>query len=225
MLGRIGALFGKPSTSEETHRVVPLADYSRSLKADLKALPQRTQAAFAAACAERLFPAYAAFLDASGRDDHGVVRHAIDTAWEGARSGTIPAGDPAGLYKRCLGLIPVDGPDADQVPAHADDAIASAAYALGAAAGLADDAAGWAAECVINSLDQFLLGNEIDADEPDSERRIWEHPLVAAEVDRQTDDLRQLVGTSDWEAAVDAVRARATGVSALPVDQLDQEIP
>ena len=129
MLSRIGALFGRHSTAEKRHRVIPLADYGTSLKADLKALPQRTQAAFAASCAERLFPAYVAFLDASGRDDHGVVRQAIDTAWDGARSGTIPAGDPAGLYKRCLALIPVDGPDADQIPAYADDAVASAAYA------------------------------------------------------------------------------------------------
>jgi uncharacterized protein YjaG (DUF416 family) len=203
--------------------MVPLADYDSALKADLMALPQRTRAAFAAACAERLFPAYAAFLKASGRDDHGLVRRTLDLAWDGARSGAVPLEDPADLFEQCVALIPGDESEDDAIPAYADDAIASAAYALQAAAGLDDKAAGWAAECVTNSLDTFLLSNEIEIAEPEAEQRVWEHSLVAAEISRRKDDLRRLTDATDWGAAVDAVRATAAGVSALPLDQLNHE--
>ena len=111
----------------------------------------------------------------------------------------------------------------EAIPAHADDAIASVAYALQAAAGLDAKAAGWAAEQVTNCLDTFLLSNEIDISAPDAEQRVWEHPLVVAEVRRRKDDLRRLVEPPDWGTAVDAVRTAATGVSALPLDRLDHE--
>ena len=186
-------------------------------------LSVRTQAAFAAACAERLYLAYAAFMEASGRDDRGLVRRTLDLAWDGATSSAVPVADPVGLFEQCVALISGDGSELGAIPAHADDAIASAAYALQAAAGLDDAAAGWAAERVTNSLDHFLQLTEIDMADPEVERRIWDHPLVAAEVARREDDLRRLAEASDWGAAVDAVRRAATGVSALPCDRLNHE--
>ena len=74
-----------------------------------------------------------------------------------------------------------------------------------------------------NCLDTFLLTSEIDISAPDAEQRVWEHPLVVGEVNRRRDDLRKLAETPDWGSAVDAVRAAATGVSALPLDRLDHE--
>ena len=128
MLDRLRQLFGgKPRAGISGRRVVPLADYDIALKAELKALPQRTQAAFAAACAERLFPAYAAFVRASGRDDHGLIRRTLDLAWDGARSGAVAAADPADLFEQCVALIPSDGSELGAFPAHAEDAIAAVA--------------------------------------------------------------------------------------------------
>ena len=70
MLNRLHALVGrKARTRASGRRVVPLADYDAALKVELKELPHQTRAAFAAACAERLYPAYAAFVQASRRDD------------------------------------------------------------------------------------------------------------------------------------------------------------
>ena len=201
---------------------VPLASYDEALKAALKMLPRRTQGAFAAACAERLYPAYAAYAQRSGLDDEGLVRRALDLAWAWAKTGVIEDPDPSDLVERCAGLIPgIDAEDA--IPAYADDAIASAAYALQAAAGLDDAAAGWAAQRGTDSLDDFLLSDEIDISVPGAERRVWEHPLTSAEISRRDQDLRRLNGSSDWDVAVDAVRADATGVSALPLDRLDRE--
>ena len=201
-------------------RVVPLAEYDAALRATLSTLPQQVQGAFAAACAERLYPSYAAFLTATRRDDEGLVRYALNVAWEGARTRAVPEIDPNALFERCVTLIPRDGRE-DVIPPHADDAIASAAYALQAAAGLDDDAAGWAAQRVTDSLDNYLLSTEIDINEADAEQRVWQHPLIQAEITRREDDLRQLSDPSEWAGAVDIVRARARGVSALPLELLD----
>ncbi len=205
------------------HRAVPLAAYDQALKAQLRALPHRNRAAFAAACAERLYPAYASFLRGSRRDDGGVVRRALDAAWERAKTGVVADADPIDLVERCVALIP-DAEAEETIPAHAEDAIAAAAYALQAAAGLDDGAAGWAAERVTNTLDSFLLSNEIDISQSDSEQRIWEHSLITVEVSRREADLRRLNDASDWETAVDAVRADAARVSAVPLDRLHHDV-
>ena len=223
-LNRLRALFGrKAPTPPSGRRVVPLADYDSALKGELKELPQQTQAAFAAACAERLYPAYAAFVQASRRDDQGLIRRTLDLAWDGAKTGVVAVEDPARLFEQCVALIPGDEAEEEVIPAHADDAIASVAYALQAAAGLDAKAAGWAAEQVTNCLDTFLLSNEIDISAPDAEQRVWEHLLVVTEVRRRKDDLRRLAEGPDWETAVDAVRAASSGVSALRVDRLDHD--
>jgi len=223
MLSRLRALAGgRPAAAARARGVVPLAEYDLALKAALVTLPERTQAAFAAACAERLYPAYAAFARASGRDDGGLVRQALDLAWQGAKLGVVPEADASGLVERCVALIP-DAEAEDAIPAHADDGIASAAYALQAAAGLDPRAAGWAAQRVTDALDDFVRSNDVDGTLPDAEQLVWEHPLVRAEISRREDDLRRLSSASDWPAAVDGVRASATAVSALPLERLDHE--
>lgn len=223
MLGRLRALVGgRPAAAPRTRSAVPLAEYDVALKAALVTLPEGTQAAFAAACAERLYPAYAAFVRTSRSDDEGLVRQALDLAWQGVKLGVVPEDDPSGLVERCVALIP-DAEAEDAIPAHADDAIAAVAYALQAAAGLDPKAAGWAAQRVTDALDDFVRSNDVDGTLPDAEQRVWEHPLIRAEISRREDDLRQLNSTSDWPAAVDAVRASAAAVSALPLERLDHE--
>jgi uncharacterized protein YjaG (DUF416 family) len=225
MFERLRALIGGRSSSGRTaaRRKIPLAVYDHDLKAEFSALPVRIQTAFAAACAERLFPAYAEFLRASHRDDDGLVRHVLDLAWEGAKSGTVADADPNDLFERCVALIPSDE-DEDAIPQHADDAIAAAAYALQAAAGLDENAAGWAAQRGTDTLDNYLLSNEIDQSLDDADQRVWEHPLVVAEIQRRAEDLRRLRDVIDWELAVDAVRQEATRTSVLPLDVLSHEI-
>src|SRR4051812_18872086 len=149
MLSRFRAILGRTPAPSPARRKVPLAEYDKDLQASLSRLPRQTQAAFAAACAERLFPAYAAYLSASQRDDGGLVREALDLAWDGAHAGEVVANDPNGLCERCIALIPADGAD-ETIPPHADDAIAAAVYALQAAAGLDEHAAGWAAQRVMD---------------------------------------------------------------------------
>jgi len=224
MLNRLRALVVRPAAAAPTaRRAVPLASYDRALRAELKALPRRTQAAFAAACAERLYPAYAAFLQASGRDDEGLVRQALDLAWAWAKTDVPQDPDPTDLVERCVALIPGDEAG-DFIQAYADDAIASVAYALQAAAGSEEEAAGRAAQRGTDSLDTFLLSNQIDPSLPGADQRVWEHPLVTAEIRRRDADLRRLSNATDLEAAVDAVRANAARVSLLPLEHLDHHV-
>ena len=223
MLNRLRALFGgRSGAAQPVPRDVPLAEYGRVLKASLATLPLRTQGAFAAACAERLYPAYAAYRLVSGGDDEGLVRQALDLAWQQAEMGADLDVDPGSLVERCVALLTGDETE-DVIPAHADDAIASVAYALQAAAGLDPRASGWAAERVTDTIDTFILSNDIDDTLPDADRRVWEHPLMRAEISRREDDLRRLDSSSDWRAAVDAVHASATRASALPLERLDRE--
>jgi hypothetical protein len=130
------------------------------------------------------------------------------------------ANDPDHLCERCIALIPADDA-ADPIPPYADDAIAAAVYALQAAAGLDEHAAGSAAQRVMDSLDNYLLSTEIDLDAPGAEQRVWEHPLVRAEITRRDDDLRRL-SDSDRAGAVGAVRETASRTSALPLERQDR---
>jgi uncharacterized protein YjaG (DUF416 family) len=213
------ALSGQLATVQTAKRVVPLAQYDAALKTDLLTLPKQTRAAFAVACAERLYPAYEAFIEASGRGDDGLVRSTLNMAWDAAKTGLVSEPDPPQLFERVVALIPDADPD-DVIPPHADDAIASAAYAFQAAAYLDDRAAGWAAERVMNALDSFILSTDSEPNEPAAEDRVWEHPLVREEINRRTDDLAELTKGADWVAVVDAIRSRSAGRSALPIEQL-----
>jgi hypothetical protein len=222
LFGRIEGSIGKGDNEPTVEPKIPIADYDRKLKARLSGLSPRQQAAFAAACAERLFPAYEGFREASGTDDRGLVRRALDLAWEGATTGAVPIRDPAALFEACVLLIPDDEADL-RIPPYADDAITAAAYSLQAAAGLDGEAAGWAAQRGTDTLDNFLLTMSI-VQGPDADRLVWAHPLVQAEVDRREADLATL-DSADWPAAVAEVRSRASRASVLPLDQLDREWP
>jgi hypothetical protein len=207
----------------------PAVEYAAALKVRIAALPAWQQAAFAAACAERMYPAYAAFRDLSATDTDGVVRRALDRAWEGAETGSVGERDPAALIERCASLIPDE--DADfTIPDHAEHAISAAAYALQAAAGLSDDAAGWATSVGTDALDSFLLTSgavpwtaTTRADRARMDQRVWAHDLFQAEVARREADLARLA-TGDRAATVRELRARAAGDSLLPLDQLDHEV-
>jgi Protein of unknown function (DUF416) len=201
---------------------VPLAEYDRALKGQLSALSSATRAAFAAACAERLYPAYAAYQATSGFDDEGRVRRALDLAWDTARRDRTQEDDLSATAEQLRDFIAKT--EAERViPDDIDDAIASAVYALDAAAGTDPSAAGWAATRVTDAIDSFVLANDIEDGRSEVEQRVWDHPLVKAEIGRRADDLRRLSGASDWAAAVDAVRASAAAVSALPLDRLHRE--
>ncbi len=223
---RLGRCTPPPSAPD----VFPAVEYASGLKVRIAALPAWQQAAFAASCAERLYPAYAAFRSVSGTDDDGLIRRALDLAWEGAATGGMSDEDPSALFERCVALIPDDEADFT-IPGHAEHAISSAAYALQAAAGLSGDAAGWAATVGTDALDSFLINSgavpwtaTTRVERAKLDQRVWQQDLVQAEVARREADLSRLASSADREASVRELRGQATGDSLLPLDQLDHDV-
>jgi hypothetical protein len=199
----------------------PTAAYQRQLNGLLRGLTASQRAVFAAACAERLYTPYPARRDRSGLDDGGLVRAALDLAWEGAIDGLVDDPDPAGLFERCVALIPALE-SAEHIDDYAEDAIAAAAYALQAAARLDEAAAAWAAQRGIDAIDTLVVtelgwkgGTAAQASEVD--RLVWDHPLTRQELRRRHADLASL-SEPDLEAAVRAIRVRATGSDVLVLE-------
>lgn len=191
---------------------IPLAEYDLQLAGELAMLTSGAQAAFAAACAERLYPAWSAYLAATGSTDD-PVREALDLAWARLAGGQ-DAKDHQALFDRCEALLP-GADELRSLPAHAEDAIYSALYLLGASTGADSPAASLVARHGTNSLDTFLLGAICHDDD-----EVWHHPLVRLELDRRAEDLATLRTMPIREAAA-SLRHRAIRVSVLPLDQLD----
>ena len=167
-----------------------------ALVGELRELPPPYRVAFAAACAERLFPAYVTFCERAGRGDPGGLAEMLRSVWTDLL-GDKP--DPARLrdeLNRCMALIPGDDdePWVEDQP-YADDAASALAYTLGALQADDPQQAAWAARRAYEALDYQVthcLGIE-------DEVQVAEHAIVQAELLRQRrdlDDLRTANGRS-----------------------------
>jgi hypothetical protein len=163
-------------------------------------------------------------MAATGADDGGLVRRALDQAWTAAAAGGTEevVGDGPALVEACDALIPdADAPWA--LPPHAENAIVAAGYALEAAISSDAEAAAWAASTCMDSVDAFLLPGLPVVSEAE-EAAVWAHPLVRAELERREADLTTLMA-SDLSTATAVVRARSAEVSLLPLEELDHTPP
>jgi hypothetical protein len=207
----------RPSAAAPGHRIL-LAEYDEREELRLGSLNPGRRAAFAAACAERLFRTYDSYRSSVGSDTRRVVRQALDLAWQAARGADVDASTAQSAVDACVQLIP--GQDDDfTVPAYVDDAIAAAAYAVAAAADLFPRAAAWAAQRGTDTLANYLLDTVVDHRSPDASEMVSGHPLVLVELERRAVDLQRLT-SSNWRAEIDAMRLDATASTVLPLDQL-----
>jgi hypothetical protein len=124
----------------------------------LSALPSILQVAFAAACAERLFPAYGAFCRSAGRGDEAALRELLDRVWDDLLGNKMTVKQVQDALARCMDLIPGedDTPWVDEQP-YAENAGSAAAYALRALEGGGPQEAGWAAQCAYEALDHHVI--------------------------------------------------------------------
>lgn len=168
------------------------------------------RAAFAAACAERLLPAYISY---SGRHETGspeTLRAALDGAWDVAHGRRL-AFDPVEVFERCAALVPGDDEYTNEGSECADDAAASVACAVDAAGSGDARKAAFSARRCYEALDTYLASElNIDFNYPGAEARVLGHPLVQAEFARQCRDLEDLAAAgADAAAVVLRVQARA----------------
>lgn len=202
----------------------------------LQLLSPRLRVAFAAACAERLLPAYARFAERSGQGAPGELASMLERLWLDLEGDPMGTDEIQRYIDRCMALIPDEdagksaadqacAPDpiaaarakAEEVvaamEAQADDAAAAAAYAVRCRqTGEAQDAA-WAGGRAYEAVDNWVLNRGgIDTNRPGAEERVLSDPVVQAELERQQRDLDELLGIADegdTAGAVAQVRARA----------------
>lgn len=179
----------------------------------LSGVPAQLRVAFAAACAERLFPAYAAFSNRTGRGNPVALATILDRVWSDL------LGDKMGLEQihaelaRCMGLVPGedDQPWVEE-QAYADDAASAVAFTLRALESGEPQEAAWAARRAYEALDHHVIHRlGIEAEE-----QVLAHPVVQAELERQHRDVDELHATrQDPASLILRLRERARAESAV----------
>jgi hypothetical protein len=172
----------------------------------LSLLPSILQVAFAATCAERLFPAYGAYCRRAGQGDEVMLRELLDRVWEDLFGNKMTLEQVQEALARCMDLIPHedDGPWVDEQP-YAEDAASAAGYALRALEGGGPQEAGWAARRAYEALDHYVIHHFGIEDE----EQILAHPLLQAEFARQERDLDECGTAPDPIALMVRLRERA----------------
>jgi uncharacterized protein YjaG (DUF416 family) len=172
------------------------------LVAQLEGLPTGLRTAFAASCAERLFPAYVRFSRRTAWGDPKSLAAILERVWRDLEGDDEMSAEQVQEDLRlCMTLIP--GED-DCLPwmsdqAYAEDAATALAYVLRCRLEGQAREAGWAARCAYEALDHYVINEaDIDPNRPGGEGEVLSHALMQAELKRQDRDLEQLLR---WNAA------------------------
>jgi hypothetical protein len=163
----------------------------------------QARAAFAASCAEELYPLYPAFAEEESGGDPDLVRSALDAVWQWAETGADEGIDPAQLADRVADAAPRSDESRSKLAPWAQNAALATAAALDAWAGEGVDRVGAASERVIEAIDYVRPSG----DEPPSRLDV-----VGAELTRQLRALEQMANTDNVPAVrEEAVRGQAAG--------------
>lgn len=162
-----------------------------ALVRDLGRVGRNSRIAFAAACAERLFPAYDNFCRRAGRGDRDALAGILKRVWQHLLGDKMSGEQVRADLQRCMELIPGedDEPWVDE-QAYADDAASAIAYTLRAIESGEPQEAAWAARRAYEAADHYVihrLGIE-------GESQVLAHPIIQAELSRQRRDLEELLG-------------------------------
>ena len=179
----------------------------------LAELPPRLQAAFAAACAERLFPAYVDFWKRAGRGDQVALAATLERIWKNLLGdGAMGTGDIRAEPSRTMELIPgeSDEPWVSEQP-YGEDAASAVAYTLRALDSGAPQEAAWSARRAYEAVDHHVMHRLGIADD----ERVLSHPLVQAELARQQRDLGELRAATQELEVIDRLRYRARAEAPL----------
>jgi hypothetical protein len=189
----------------------------------LTQLTPRLRAAFAAACAERLLPAYVQFGERTGRGDAVELAALLQRLWRDLEGEPMNPDEIQYGIDRSLDLMRYPAnPDADPIAQPRDfhailaAARARAKEAVAAMTGQAEDAAAalayafecrqkggvqeavWAARRADEALDSFVTNRDnVDIGLLEGRARVSADPLVQAELSRQHRDIGELLGVPD----------------------------
>jgi uncharacterized protein YjaG (DUF416 family) len=185
--------------------------YSREqLIEKLDQLPRSLRVTFAAACAERLLPAYFTSWGLTGKGDPEMLARILARLWEDLAGNPMTESEVQLNISTCMHLIPVDYHEPWFVEqASAEDASAAVAQALMCHQSGDSQDAMWSAERVYNALDQFVVDREnIVLWRRGAMERVLAHPLIQAELARQRRDIEELLGAADADEDVRQIAVR-----------------
>jgi len=174
-----------------------LLDFDEAnIVARLAQMPAQRRAAFAAACAQRLLPAYSRFASMTGMGDSEGVRSSLESIWKDLVGERILSEEEVSeAITSCTDRIPTEeSPGWVPEQAVAEDAATAVVYALRCLKNGEAQEAAWAARCAYEAIDHYVINHEnIDLNTPGAEALIISHPLIQAEMARQRRDLDQLL--------------------------------
>ena len=176
-----------------------------AVRSRLAVLPRVAKTAFAAACAQRLVPAFDRYASAVQFADPDALTSVLNATWETVRTGD---GDLSAMQAQAEDLVPTDGGEWIPELAYGQNSAAAAAYAV--RTWVTDDPqeAAWAARQVYEAADYAALAAapQLDLNAPETESILRSSPQVQLALAGIEADLRQAERSDDWEA----LRARAT---------------
>ena len=176
----------------------------------LDRLPPTLRAVFAAACAERLLPAYLTFADLAGQGEPETLTRVFTRLWEDIAGDAMPESEIQSNIRTCTDLIPPDDDESlDVETAYAEDADVALICALKCRKEGDSQEAIWAAKRAADSLDHFVFNRDnVNLNAPGALERTLADPLIQAELARQRRDLDELLRAADEDVRQVAARFR-----------------
>ena len=200
--------------------MAPLLEYDeQSLVRQLSRLPAPARSAFAAACAERLLPAYEHYCASGPPIDPQAVGKVLAKVWNFANGGKVSelTEDAVFLTDAITSDDDDDGKYADVV---ADDALAATAYAVRSVDHQDAREAAWAARRAYEAVDRFVAKTQnATSYTPTVESTILSDDLVQSELKRQDRDISLLASAdpSELRNVIVQMRDSSRTESALPL--------
>jgi hypothetical protein len=169
-----------------------LEKHGKAVVQGLSPASPAARTAFAASCAEVLYPLWVTYCDDVGEPDERLVRAALDACWEWAASGATRGVDPADLADEVAELAPRSDESPSKLAPWGQNAARATAAALDAWPGAAVDRVAAASIRVVESLDYVA-----DPREP------GDLEVIRTELDRQ----QRALASDPASARVEATRS------------------
>lgn len=191
--------------------MVPIRCYDeRALRGRLAHLERPKKTAFAAACAERLWPLFKQYAAATGKGDVEALARILSDTWRAASGEQV---DLSQAQSTAEAMVPSEDEPWVHERSYGQNSAACTAYAVRTWATDDPQEAAWAALQVYEAADyaaQRMLG-EWDPNGPNAERQILKHPIVQNALSGIAVDLSAVESIHDHDWASVRRRAREEG--------------
>lgn len=186
---------------------------------ELNRLPVQLRVAFAAACVERVFPAYEHYLQQSGSKYEHDLRSLLQRLWLDLSGNSMKDFEIEEAIDNCMSVVErLNDSDWIEWQAAADGAATALCYALRCRKTGEPQEAAWAAQHLYEVLDDFVINREhIDTNQPGAERRVLAHPLIQAELARQRRTFEELLEADEANISRTVVRLQERAKAEAPL--------